>query len=98
MTVADDVAMSVQRGLVLRASTGMIYVADAISGSECALVHEVMQPAIHYVDGKRRRRRWSWVVRYGSGCGLFAFDTKGPPFLWVAGPTAPGGTTATTAI
>ena len=88
MTAADGVAVSVQRGLVLHASTGIIHVASMISGSGCALVHELMQPAIHYVDGKRRWMRWSWGVQYGSGCGLFAFDTKGPPFLWVAGPTA----------
>ncbi len=58
MTVADDVAVSVQRGLVHRAATGMIHVANAISGSKCALVHELMQPAIHHVDGKRRRQQW----------------------------------------
>jgi hypothetical protein len=31
-------------------------------------------------------------VRYGGGCGLFAFDTKGPPFRWLAGPSAPSST------
>jgi hypothetical protein len=55
MIVADDVAMLVQRGLVLHASARMIHVANAISGSECALVHELMQPAIHHIDGKQRR-------------------------------------------
>lgn len=55
MTVADDVAVSVQRGLVLHNSTSMIHVAKAISRSECALVHELMQPAIHHIDGKWRR-------------------------------------------
>jgi hypothetical protein len=85
MTIADDVAMLVQRGLVLHASARMIHVAHAISGSECALV-------IQHIDGKQRRRRWSWGVQYSGGCGLCAFDTKSPPFRWVARPSAPGST------
>ena len=89
MTVADDVAMSVQRGLVHRTATGVVHVANAISGSESALVHELMQPAIHHFYGKGRRQRG---VRYGGGCGMFAFDTKGPPFRWLAGPSAPSST------
>ena len=64
MTVADDVAMSVQRSLVHHTATGMINIANAISGRECALVHELVQPAIHHVDGKGRRGvRCGWWVR-----------------------------------
>ncbi len=28
-------------------------------------------------------------MQYSCGCGLFAFDTKGPPFRWLAGASAP---------
>jgi hypothetical protein len=53
--VADDVAMSVQRSLIHRTTTGVVHVANAISGSESALVHELVQPAIHHFYGKGRR-------------------------------------------
>jgi hypothetical protein len=62
MTVADDVAMSVQHGLIHCTATGMIHVVNAISGSECALVHELMQPAIHHVNQKGRHGGASVVV------------------------------------
>jgi hypothetical protein len=79
VTIAGDVAMSVQHSLIHRTTTGVVHVANAISRSESALVHELMQLAIHHGNGKGG----------GSGggeCGmavggLFAFDTKGPPFV-----------------
>jgi hypothetical protein len=46
----DGVAVSVQRGL-LHASTGIVHVAIMNSGSECALVLELRQPAIHHCLG-----------------------------------------------
>jgi hypothetical protein len=52
-TVADDVAMPVQHGLVHEAvAASMVHVANAISRSDGALVHELTQPAIHCVDEK----------------------------------------------
>jgi hypothetical protein len=72
----------------------MIHVVNMTSGRESALVHELIQPAIHHVDGKGRQQwQWWWGVWYSGGCDLFAFDTKGPPFCWLAGPSAPSSTT-----
>ncbi len=90
MTVADDVAMSVQRSLMHRTTTSMVHIANAISGSESALVHELMQPAIHHVLWEGEVAVAGSVVRWW--CGLFAFDAKGPPFRWLVGPSAPSST------
>lgn len=48
MTIADDVAMSIQRGFV-HGVTSTIHVANVISRSDDALVQELTQPAIHGV-------------------------------------------------
>jgi len=54
MTITDDVAMLVQHGLINHTTTSMIHIANTISRIECTLVHELMQPAIHHINGKGR--------------------------------------------
>ena len=58
MTIADDVAMSIQ--LASYTASRTIHVANAISRSDDALVQELTQPAIHGVH------------RQGGGGGLVA--------------------------
>jgi hypothetical protein len=89
VTIADDVAMSVQYSLIHHTTTSVVHIANAISRSKSALVHELMQLAIHHFYGKGKQQ---WGVQYGGGCGLFAFDTKGPPFHWLTRPSAPSST------
>ncbi len=42
VTIADDVAMSVQCSLIHCTATSMVHIANTISRSESALVHELM--------------------------------------------------------